>query len=199
METSSKFCLSNYHETLILKYGHYMHLKLFVDVDLKLEPEVLADLYPTYKQRIDKHNSKLITDQFLDAGFDLLVPYNMQIQNYSEDLVRKLNHYVKCSAVLVYGDQNYTHPTGYYMYSRSSSPFRLVNSVGIIDAGYRGNLIALLDNKNFNKYDPELTKHSRIVQLCAPDLCPICVELVDTLEDLGITTERGQGGFGSSG
>ena len=43
---------------------------------------------------------------------------------------------------------------GYYLYPRSSivkTGLRLANSVGIIDAGYRGEIIAVVDNidKNF--------------------------------------------------
>ena len=41
-----------------------------------------------------------------------------------------------------------TFNTGYYMYPRSSlskTKLRLANSVGIIDSGYRGNLIGMFD------------------------------------------------------
>jgi dUTPase len=37
-----------------------------------------------------------------------------------------------------------------------------------------------------------------LVQICAPGLVPIIVELVDSLEELG-ETARGEGGFGSTG
>ena len=41
-------------------------------------------------------------------------------------------------------------------------------------------------------------KHNRLLQICGPGLCPIHVELVNSVEELG-TTERGSGGFGSTG
>jgi dUTPase len=42
-------------------------------------------------------------------------------------------------------------------------------------------------------------KYDRLVQLSAPGLVPIYVELVNTLEELGERTLRGDGGFGSTG
>ena len=40
-----------------------------------------------------------------------------------------------------------------------------------------------------------LEAYQRMFQICAPGLVPIIVELVD---DLGSTTSRGEGGFGST-
>jgi dUTPase len=37
--------------------------------------------------------------------------------------------------------------------------------------------------------------YQRLVQICAPDLKPFKVEIVDSLDQ----TERGDGGFGSTG
>jgi dUTP pyrophosphatase len=85
------------------------------------------------------------------------------------------------------------------MYPRSStgskSPLRLANSVGIIDAGYRGDYIAVFDNWRGTDYQVE--KFQRLVQICPPNLTyPMFVEVVD---DLGAATLRGTGGFGSTG
>jgi dUTP pyrophosphatase len=86
------------------------------------------------------------------------------------------------------------------MYSRSSiskSNLRLANNVGIIDAGYRGHLMGMFDviytdQTVVNKFD-------RHLQICAPGLIPIYVQLVDSKDILGIDTARGDGGFGSTG
>ena len=51
---------------------------------------------------------------------------------------------------------------------------------------------------NISSTDFFFEKHNRLVQICGPGLCPIHVELVDSVEELG-TTERGSGGFGSTG
>ena len=88
-------------------------------------------------------------------------------------------------------------PCAFYLYPRSSiskTGLRLANSVGIIDSGYRGNLLAALD---CYQKDEEITKGMRLVQLCTPDLQPISkVRIVE--EHIG-ETERGTGGFGSTG
>jgi dUTPase len=45
------------------------------------------------------------------------------------------------------------------------------------------------------RYMPEM---SRMFQICSPTLEPFMVRIVDSEEDLG-STERGSGGFGSTG
>jgi len=94
----------------------------------------------------------------------------------------------------------------YYLYLRSSTatktPLRLANSVGIIDAGYRGPIVAVLDHLGLNSCnEPFVTEpFQRLVQLCPPNLSyPMCIRVVDTFEDLGGPTVRGAGGFGSTG
>jgi hypothetical protein len=42
-------------------------------------------------------------------------------------------------------------------------------------------------------------KYERYIQICAPGLAPIIVEIVRTKEELGEETVRGAGGFGSTG
>jgi len=78
--------------------------------------------------------------------------------------------------------------------SVSKTSLRLCNSVGVIDSGYRGNLKGFFDNM-YKSEDWVAEKHTRLVQICSPTLSPIIVEIVDTLDD----TERGEGGFGSTG
>jgi dUTP pyrophosphatase len=97
------------------------------------------------------------------------------------------------------------------MYPRSSlskTKLRLANSVGIIDAGYRGNLIGMFDVVNIDenvkqdknrKADYIAKVNDRLLQICAPGLVPIYVEIVDDICELGNETERGNGGFGSTG
>jgi len=101
----------------------------------------------------------------------------------------------------------------YYLYPRSSiskTPLMMANSVGIIDKDYRGNIKVALkyipdDNlilklakgygTNIELCEYTLKKHTRVVQICAADLKPVSLKLVDSLDD----TERGEGGFGSTG
>lgn len=84
----------------------------------------------------------------------------------------------------------------YYLLPRSSiskTPLRLANSIGLIDGGYRGEIMAMCDNIKSNAYTVE--KGQRLFQIVSCDSSPISYELV---EDLSETT-RGEGGFGSTG
>jgi hypothetical protein len=126
--------------------------------------------------------------------------------------INKVNFKVKCCAKM-YKKILDSHPafyyTPFYTYARSSiskTPLRLANNQGIIDAGYRGPLIGMFDciydnkdDKTYNECDFYMEAHSRVLQICAPDLVPIFVNVVDKLEDLGPSTARGSGGIGSTG
>jgi dUTP pyrophosphatase len=84
--------------------------------------------------------------------------------------------------------------TGYYLVPRSSisnTYFQMANSVGIIDAGYRGNIMAKV--RNFNALYT-IKAGDKIFQICAADLKQIKVEVVLNLTE----TSRGSGGFGST-
>ena len=69
----------------------------------------------------------------------------------------------------------------------------MANSVGIIDAGYRGNIIACVDN--VKNYEFKIEKGSRLFQICGPTLEPSKHWVVNELSN----SQRGSGGFGSTG
>ena len=75
----------------------------------------------------------------------------------------------------------------------AKTPLRLANSVGIIDAGYRGNIMGIVDN--ISQEDFRIEAGSRMFQLCSPVLGPISFQMSQDLSD----TSRGEGGFGSTG
>jgi dUTPase len=208
--------LSNHLNQLLNIYDRVMILKLFVDDDSD-------ELKYKYLNAANKHNNKLLTNpHFIDAGFDLFAPGNTgnELNIYGDILrffstgwqdakpVNKVDFKVCCSAIMV-TDNNKSFNTGYYMYPRSSlskTQLRLANSTGIIDAGYRGHLMGMFDVVNVqpnHSDDREAdyfgSKFDRYLQICAPGLVPILVEIVNTKEDLGEETERGNGGFGSTG
>lgn len=84
----------------------------------------------------------------------------------------------------------------YFLLPRSSiskTSLRLSNSVGLIDAGYRGEIMAVVDNIKAEEYTVE--PGQRLFQLVPIDGSPISFELVDELSE----TSRGAGGFGSTG
>jgi dUTP pyrophosphatase len=173
-----------------VRYDNFMNLKLFVDSSDE-------DLKNTYKLAAVKHNNKILVGDFIDAGFDLYTP--SQVSCSSEN-VNKVDLQVKCCATMYSSTKEYA--TGFYMYPRSSlskTPLRLANSVGIIDAGYRGNLIGMFDYKDYDGKGYYLVeKNDRLLQICAPSLVPIYVEVVDNEDALGPKTERGTSGFGST-
>lgn len=125
-----------------------------------------------------------VTSTGENSGLDLYVPHDIEVAPRS---VLFLNHGVSAS----------THAgSGFYLYPRSSisrTPLRLANSVGIIDPGYRGNIIAALENTSDEPF--LIQRGQRLVQLCMPDLRPFRVSIVNELSE----TARGGAGFGSSG
>eukprot|EP00918_Siedleckia_nematoides_P048859 GHVU01107082.1.p1 GENE.GHVU01107082.1~~GHVU01107082.1.p1 ORF type:complete len:133 (+),score=25.81 GHVU01107082.1:655-1053(+) len=66
-------------------------------------------------------------------------------------------------------------------------------SVGVMDAGYRGEWHAPLDN--IKNVDYTINKGDRLIQAVAFDGKPITFELVKELTE---KTSRGEGGFGST-
>lgn len=198
---------------LLNTYDRVMVLKIFVDTD----DSVLKDMY---YNAAHNHNTKLLHSNHIDAGFDLISPGNDQREEsiYGDFLpffgpgweatnpVNKLDLKICCAArMFVESGKNYN--TGYYMHPRSSlskTQLRLANSTGIIDAGYRGHLMGMFDVVNIeqDKKSPDADyfgkKYDKYLQICAPGLVPIIVEIVGTKEELGEETARGSGGFGST-
>ena len=77
--------------------------------------------------------------------------------------------------------------------SISKTPLRLCNAIGLIDAGYRGEIMAAVDN--IKDKDHMVEPGQRLFQLVSMDGGPISFELADELTESG----RGTGGFGSTG
>lgn len=84
----------------------------------------------------------------------------------------------------------------YFLIPRSSiskTPLRMSNSIGLIDSGYTGELIAMVDNVGDSQYT--ISPGTRLFQVASPSLKPFTFELVDKLDT---TSSRGDGGFGST-
>lgn len=194
------------------KIRPYYVLKIFIDSTENY------DLYKKYVAAAKKNNDVVNKYKsggdgpvYFDAGFDLFAPYQAVISDSrTGSTVHKLDHLVKCSMMKVDADadgEEFRAPVGYYMYPRSSTgtktPLRLANSVGIIDSGYRGHIIAAFDAPpSFSCTGGAYTVEAfqRLVQICPPDLSyPVEVELVADESLLGDGGNRGGGGFGSTG
>ena len=191
-----------------------MYLSIFVDSDDK-------ELVNMYKEAATKHNNKIMNDpHFYDAGFDLYLPktedacYGTGTIFFKKNLdgrINKVDFKVKCCAKMYHNGQMFSNGQNYYTpfytYARSSmskTPLRLANNQGIIDAGYRGNLIGMFDclicsNVENPPFDWYMEEYTRILQICAPGLVPIYVHIVNNIEELGPSTSRGEGGIGSTG
>jgi dUTP pyrophosphatase len=184
-------------EQYVKMFYHPNMLRNFAILKLWVNPEK-PELVELYKQHIEKHNAQMKSD-YPNAGFDLFVPEDT---DFSESMkTHMVNLDVRGEMLftdLSSGKTALCYTTGYYMYPRSSmskTPLMLANHTGIIDSGYRGNLIAavrLLSDKPY-----VVDKYTRLLQICHPQLCAVYVVMVDERELS--TTARGNGGFGSTG
>ena len=77
--------------------------------------------------------------------------------------------------------------------SMSKTPIRCANSVGVIDADYRGELSIAYENISCSDYT--IFRGDRIAQLIIVPIAVVDVEEAQTLSE----TERGDGGYGSTG
>lgn len=117
-----------------------------------------------------------------DAGADLMSTENLEIYPGEQKLVD--------TGVAV------KIPEGYagFVFNRSSQGKKgitIPHSVGVIDADYRGNIKVILKNLSEDPY--KIERGDRIAQLVV-----MPVVLAD-FEDIWNDTERGTGGFGSTG
>ena len=154
------------------------------------------DIKNQYVQRINLHNQSLQENTFMDSGFDILVTED---QNMVSNKVNKIDFKIKCE-MKTKNISGQWIPSAFYMYPRSSiskSKFRLANNVGIIDSGYRGNLMGMFD-VIYSQENVICEKGTRLLQICSPTLEPFKIVLVESDSQLS-TTQRGNSGFGSSG
>lgn len=172
-------------------------LKLRVVSD---DPELL-NLYNVSVARME--TKEYLENPHKDSGFDIYTPKGQERINPGE--TRLVNLEIQCAAYRRDGWNETFVPSAFYMYPRSSiykTPLRLANNTGIIDSGYRGNLMGAFDNiyrpgsaYQESTWSQELNMYGRMLQICMPDLSPFKIEIVETLDD----TSRGSGGLGSTG
>ena len=141
------------------------------------------------KVRIKKLNEKAIIPSYAkagDAGMDLIA--TSIIENTSFQITYGLGIALEI-------------PNGFVglVFPRSSIrkyELALSNSVGVIDSGYRGELQATFNKVNQNSIaENDYKVGDRIAQIMIIPYPPIEFEEADELSD----TERGEGGFGSTG
>ena len=163
-----------------------MYLKLFIS------PHSDDDLKEKYIQAIEKHNIKAASSH-PDAGFDLFCPISEIVHSKTSIW---LDMQVKAAAFTHNHPCEERRPVSYYMYPRSSiskTPLRLSNSVGVIDSGYRGEVLVGIVNLSEDEHTFE--KGDKVAQMLIQKVESIEIEEVEELDE----TERGEKGFGSSG
>ena len=186
-------------------------MDMFIMKHPQQSTEKYTEIVKSYQEKVAVHNKKVCESKYPDSGFDLFAPYDYteHVFGYTDNRISPTTFRaplgVKCA--MIDSSSELVEPVGYYLYPRSSivkTPFRMANSVGIIDSGYRGEVMAVIDNIESAHSDLKmcLQKHSppmsRMFQICSPTLEPFLVRIVEHEDELGIT-ERGCGGFGSTG
>ncbi len=166
-------------------------LKLYIEDD---------ELKEHYKTVVEKHNQDFLNKKYPDSGFDLYAPKSVTFTD--DNKVVFIDYLIKSQMVYCNGENDNVENSAFYMYPRSSfskTPLILGNHVGVIDSGYRGHLMGAFKYFSSCDYPDEyiVEKHQRLLQVCHPSLCPIFVKIIDT--DNFEETERGSGGFGSTG
>lgn len=144
-------------------------------MNLKLKP-FSDDIKKLYKNHEHFHDG--------DGGLDLFIVKN-QIINAKSTTTIHLG--ISCET---------KEFIPYFLMARSSiskTPLRLSNSIGLIDAGYRGEIMASVDNIRNDNY--EIKNGQRLFQLVSMVGSPIQLRVVEKLS----TSDRNNGGFGSTG
>lgn len=141
-----------------------------------------------------------------DSGFDLYSSIDTTITNANifttfhtgiqAEMIKRYYRY-RIDGSSLTDPQEVVENVSYNLMSRSSitgEGLVLGNSVGLIDAGYRGEIMARVYavTNNDGKTYPAGT---RLFQIVGPGLVKFRVNIVDVLSD----TTRGTGGFGSTG
>lgn len=139
--------------------------------------------------RIKKLNSNAIIPKYAkagDAGLDLVAT--------SRTWDEQNNNYIYGTSLAI------EIPEGYVglIFPRSSNRKTcayMTNHVGVIDSGYRGEIMVTYKNRDKNDVFPPYNVGDRIAQLIIMAYPTINLIETDTLSE----TERGEGGHGSTG
>ena len=118
------------------------------------------------------------------AGLDLYCPFHIKIPADSQKKIP-----LGIAVEIPKGHMGLLVPRS----SMSKTPLRCANSVGIIDADYRGELSIAYENVSCNDYT--IFRGDRIAQLIIVPIAIVDVEEAQTLSE----TERGDCGYGSTG
>ena len=117
------------------------------------------------------------------AGLDLYCPFHIKVPADSQKKIP-----LGIAVEIPKGHMGLLVPRS----SMSKTPLRCANSVGIVDADYRGEISIVYENVSCSDY--MIFRGDRIAQLIIVPITVVDVEEVQTLSE----TERGTGGYGST-
>lgn len=141
------------------------------------------------KVKLDKGAIMPTRAHSTDAGLDLYSPLNFWLNPYDPMWGGKNSACVNTGVHIAI-------PEGYVGMIKSKSGLNVkhgITSEGVVDAGYTGSIVVKL--YNHGKEAVYIEKGQKISQLVILPIITPELELVETLEE----TERGDGGFGSTG
>lgn len=157
---------------------------------------------PTNEVTRERINAHLTTHRYTDSGFDIPIgAYHvpLSVHTHSFSLGVRVAAVDRCN-----------NPLPCLLLPRSSiykTRFRMANSIGLIDAGYRGEVQAKVDVLSYGRADMDShpfedgADGSRLFQICQHNFLPWTrIVIVSSLTELPTTSDtRGEGGFGSTG
>lgn len=123
-----------------------------------------------------------------DAGLDLYSPRNARIRDRGDEWHE--------NSICIDTGVHVEIPQGYVGMIKSKSGLNVKDGLtceGVIDSGYTGSIVVKL--YNHSNHSVSIEKGQKIAQLVLLPIITPELELVEELED----TERGTGGFGSTG
>ena len=128
-----------------------------------------------------------------DSGIDLYSTHDIEIGPMSQAFIE---FGFASELIKPFPDGSGYENLPYWLMPRSSisgTTLRMSNSMGLIDAGYRGQIMASVDNMSRNI--AHVKTGTKLFQLVSMTGQPMRVEVVKELSE----SSRGTGGFGSTG
>lgn len=143
----------------------------------------------TLKVKIKKINENAVIPSYAKHG-DMCMDLTAIDYEYNKDMDCHIYH----------TGLAFELPEGYGMllFPRSSNrktDSYMANHVGVLDSGYRGELLICFKNRDFTNRHKPYSVGDRIAQLCILPYPKVQFTEVDELS----TSERGEGGHGSTG
>ena len=131
-----------------------------------------------------------------DAGFDLYTPVPIRMSPNEVSKIGYGSQPFGLQSVTIDTGVHIAIPKGYVGMIKSKSGLNVKRGLiaeGVIDSGYTGSIVVKM--YNLSQYETHFKRGDKIAQLV---VMPICTEKLEQAYELD-DTDRGSGGFGSTG